>query len=118
MSPRVIVPELGFSSATISLPIVVLPQPDSPTSPKVVPAGTEKVTSDTAWTLPTLRCITPEVMGNSFTKLVIWSSGATPSAVSTATSTVRALTWRRPSAVTSSPAATTMARASRASRAS
>ena len=52
---RVTAPELGFSSATIILPMVVLPQPDSPTRPNVVPAGTEKDTSDTALTLATLR---------------------------------------------------------------
>src|SRR5437016_11101118 len=42
--PRVTAPELGRSSATIILPIVVLPHPDSPTRPKVVPVGTEKDT--------------------------------------------------------------------------
>ena len=103
-----IAPEFGFSSATISLPIVVLPHPDSPTRPNVVPAGTAKETSDTALTLPTLRCrIAPEVIGNSFTRLRSSSSGGTPSPFAAATSTFRSVTSRRPSAVTSSPAATT-----------
>ncbi len=35
----VMAPALGFSSATISLPIVVLPHPDSPTRPNVVRPG-------------------------------------------------------------------------------
>ena len=67
-----IAPEVGFSSATTSRPIVVLPQPDSPTRPNVSPSRTEKDTLETALTLPTLRCRTaPAVTGNSFTS---WST--------------------------------------------
>ena len=66
-----IAPEVGFSSATTSRPIVVLPQPDSPTRPNVSPSRTEKETSETALTLPILRCRTaPAVTGNSLTRLV------------------------------------------------
>ena len=105
--PSVTVPELGRSSATIILPIVVLPHPDSPTRPNVVPAGTEKETSDTAWTAATLRWrIAPEVIGYSFTRLRMSSSGAVPSPFATA-STACSVTARRPSGVTSRPAATT-----------
>ncbi len=68
-------PEFGFSSATISLPIVVLPQPDSPTSPNVSPALTVKETSETACTAPALRCrMAPEVTGYSLTRLRTSSS--------------------------------------------
>ena len=49
--------------------MVVFPQPDSPTSPKVSPWRTEKDTSETAFTEPIRRWMTaPEVTGNSFTK--------------------------------------------------
>ena len=44
------VPQSGFSTPTISLPSVVLPHPDSPTSPSVSPASTCSVTSETAFT--------------------------------------------------------------------
>jgi hypothetical protein len=62
-------PEVGFSSPTITLPIVVLPQPDSPTRPKVSPLEMVKLTSETALTDPIFRCITaPAVTGNSLTR--------------------------------------------------
>ena len=62
-------PAVARWSATISQPIVVLPQPDSPTRPNVSPRRTLKETSETAFTLPTFRCRTaPEVTGNSFTR--------------------------------------------------
>src|SRR5690606_34596839 len=48
----VIRPEVGVSSRTTIRPVVVLPQPDSPTRPSVRPAGSEKSTPSTAWTLP------------------------------------------------------------------
>ena len=50
-----ILPASGFSTPTTSLPSVVLPQPDSPTSPSVSPSSTCSVTSDTALTEATLR---------------------------------------------------------------
>ena len=51
--------------------MVVLPQPDSPTRPKVSPLRMENDTSETALTLPTLRwSTTPDVTGNSFTKSI------------------------------------------------
>ena len=65
-------PLVGRSRATTSRPIVVLPQPDSPTSPKVSPRRTEKETSDTALTVPIERCSTaPAVTSYSFST---WSS--------------------------------------------
>src|SRR5262245_41574840 len=61
-------PEFGCSSATTSFPIVVLPQPDSPTRPNVSPALTVNDTSETACTAPALRCkMAPAVIGYSLT---------------------------------------------------
>ena len=51
---KTIFPALGFISRIKSLPVVVLPQPDSPTSPIVSPAVTEKLIPSTAWTAPIL----------------------------------------------------------------
>ncbi len=45
---------MAFSSPTMRRPIVVLPHPDSPTSPNVSPSRRVKETSETAWTLPDL----------------------------------------------------------------
>src|SRR5215831_8104350 len=71
-------PALGRSSATTTRPIVVLPQPDSPTRPNVSPAATANETSETACTAATWRCkITPAVTGNSLTRLRTSSSGGT-----------------------------------------
>ena len=61
-------PLVGFSRPTISRPIVVLPHPDSPTSPKVEPWGSANDTSATAETCPIRRCSTaPEVTAKFFT---------------------------------------------------
>ncbi len=52
-SPRkLITPEVGCSSATTIRPIVVLPQPDSPTTPRVSPRLTSNDTPSTALTSP------------------------------------------------------------------
>src|SRR5439155_6331764 len=45
-------PAVGFSSARMSLDVVVLPQPDSPTRPSVAPAGMANETESTARTTP------------------------------------------------------------------
>ena len=47
---REIVPESGRSKPARHLATVVLPQPDSPTMPRVSPAATENETSSTAVT--------------------------------------------------------------------
>src|ERR1700744_1473367 len=65
---KVIRPASGFSMPTISLPSVVLPQPDSPTSPSASPTSTCRFTPDTALTELTLRWrIAPAVTGYSRT---------------------------------------------------
>ena len=65
-------------------PMVVLPHPDSPTSPKVSPLRIVKLTPETALTEPTCRRKTPPaITGNSFTRSVTSIRGApsgTPSA--------------------------------------
>src|SRR5262249_24614584 len=71
-------PALGRSSATTTRPIVVLPQPDSPTRPNVSPAATVNETLETACTAATWRCrINPAVTGNSLTRSRTSSSGGT-----------------------------------------
>ena len=61
---KLIAPPVGFSRPTTTLPIVVLPQPDSPTRPNVSPLRMVKVTSATALSEPTRRCSTaPLVIG-------------------------------------------------------
>ncbi len=48
--------------------VVVLPQPDSPTSPSVSPVRMSSDTPSTAWTVPMRRLNTaPFVSGNDFT---------------------------------------------------
>src|SRR5258708_6883716 len=47
-------------------PVVVLPQPDSPTRPSVSPLYTSKLMSSTALTAPTWRCSKPAVIGKYF----------------------------------------------------
>src|SRR5438132_4230036 len=50
-----IAPEVGLSCSRISLEVVVLPQPDSPITPSVSPAATQKSIPSTALTHPTFR---------------------------------------------------------------
>ena len=47
----------------MALPVVVLPEPDSPTRPYVCPCSMEKLTSSTALTLPISRLISPPRIG-------------------------------------------------------
>ena len=73
-------PESGRSSATTTRPMVVFPQPDSPTRPNVFPAATVNETLETACTAATLRCrIAPAVTGNSLTRSRTSSRGGTRS---------------------------------------
>src|ERR1022692_2809558 len=73
---KMIWPLVGSSSRVSSLPVVVFPQPDSPTSPSVSPELTEKLTPSTAWTAPTLcRKMMPRVTGKCLVSPVTSSSG-------------------------------------------
>src|SRR5215469_9985579 len=57
-------PAVGRSSRRMQRPVVVLPQPLSPTSPKVSPRRTVKSMPSTAFTSPTFRLTTtPSVTG-------------------------------------------------------
>src|SRR5215831_15081671 len=49
-------PPVGLSCRRISLDVVVLPQPDSPITPRVSPSAIAKSTPSTAFTQPILRC--------------------------------------------------------------
>src|SRR5215213_365792 len=69
-----ICPAVGSSSRVTSRPVVVLPQPDSPTSDSVSPWRTEKSTPSTAWTAATGRLNTPPRTGKCLTSPVTDSS--------------------------------------------
>ena len=59
-----IVPDVGRMSPTMARPSVVLPLPDSPTSPSVSAAASPRVMPSTACTCPTVRRNTaPRVIG-------------------------------------------------------
>src|SRR3982074_46250 len=71
-----IFPSVGSSSRVSSLPVVVLPQPDSPTSDSVSPRRTVKSRPSTACTAPCLRCNRPRRTGKYFCRPVTVSSSA------------------------------------------
>jgi hypothetical protein len=48
-------PDVGLCSCRMARPVVDLPQPDSPTTPRVSRASTCSETPVTAWTWPTTR---------------------------------------------------------------
>src|SRR4051794_34209443 len=56
---KLISPAVGSYSRVISRPVVVLPQPDSPTRPSDPPLASVNETPSTAWTCATVRRITP-----------------------------------------------------------
>src|SRR2546425_1782967 len=63
-------PLVGSISRKITRPVVVFPEPDSPTSPRVSPRRIANETPSTAFTAPTWRCtMNPLVMGKYFTNL-------------------------------------------------
>ena len=62
-------PAIGRTRFRISMIVVVLPQPDSPTSPSVSPSRMSKLMPSTACTVPTRRrSSAPFVSGYSFTR--------------------------------------------------
>src|SRR6266566_1024862 len=69
-------PEVGSMRRRMQRPVVDLPQPDSPTSPKVSPASSSKLTSLTAYTCSTPREKTPPPMTKFFTRFFTRSSGS------------------------------------------
>ena len=75
---KMISPSVGSSSRTMVRPSVDLPHPDSPTSPSVSPSRTAKLTSSTACTFATARCMTPWRIGKYFLTWRTSSSGVSP----------------------------------------
>src|SRR6185436_18555810 len=71
---KVIVPPLGSVSRTRQRPRLVLPQPDSPTSPTVSPSSTSRLTPSIALTYSRPRRSSPLWTGKYFFKLRISSS--------------------------------------------
>src|SRR5215467_13680905 len=69
-------PEVGSMSRRMQRPVVDLPHPDSPTSPKVSPALSSKLTPLTACTRSTSREKTPPLMTKFFTRSFTRSSGS------------------------------------------
>ncbi len=72
---KTIWPSVGSSSRTMVRPSVDFPQPDSPTSPRVSPSRTTKLTSSTACTRATSRCRTPLRIGKYFLTCRTWRRG-------------------------------------------
>src|SRR5579864_8038975 len=71
-----ILPAVGAMSLMAVRPSVDLPQPDSPTSPRVSPVLISRSTPSTACTCPTVRCSTPDATGNQTFRSVIETNGS------------------------------------------
>src|SRR5712671_5783189 len=69
-------PDVGSMSRRMQRPVVDLPQPDSPTSPKVSPASSSKLTPLTACTCSSPREKTPRLMTKFFTRFFTRSNGS------------------------------------------
>ena len=65
---KMILPAVGSVSLISVRESVVLPQPDSPTSPSVSPAWIERSTPSTAWICPTVRLKIPARIGKYLTR--------------------------------------------------
>jgi hypothetical protein len=63
-------PAVGSISRRMQRPVVVLPQPLSPTSPSTSPSRTENDTPSTARTWPTVRDSSPLRIGKYFLRSV------------------------------------------------
>ncbi len=61
-------PEVGSIRRRMQRPVVLLPQPDSPTTPSVSPAARSKLTPLTACTLSTSRPSQPPLIGKRLTR--------------------------------------------------
>jgi len=65
---KTILPAVGSVSLISVRERVVLPQPDSPTSPSVSPALIDRSTPSTAWMWPTVRLRIPARIGKYLTR--------------------------------------------------
>src|SRR5712691_1542153 len=70
-----IVPDVGSSRRITQLPTVVLPLPDSPTSPSISPGASEKLTPSTACTVPPPAVNRPPAW-KCFFRSMTWRSGS------------------------------------------
>src|SRR5215470_8989658 len=68
-------PPVGRSSSSTILAVVVLPQPDSPTTPRVRPGSIENEMSSTARTTATSREIRPRLTGKCLTRFLASRTG-------------------------------------------
>src|SRR3989442_3806069 len=68
-------PSVGSIKRSTLRPVVVFPQPLSPTRPSTSPSFTENDTPSTARTYPTVRDITPFLIGKYFFKFSTSSNG-------------------------------------------
>src|SRR5213593_3000054 len=73
-------PSVGSIRRRMQRPVVVFPQPLSPTSPSTSPAWTSKLTPSTALTCPTVRESSPFLIGKCFFRPSTRSSGSATSA--------------------------------------
>src|SRR6185503_16460891 len=69
-------PEVGSTRRRMQRPVVVLPQPLSPTSPSTSPAWTSNDTPSTARTWPTRRENSPRRIGKCLRRSRTWRSGS------------------------------------------
>ena len=70
------VPPVMVSSRRRQRPRVDLPQPDSPTTPKISPLFTVRVTPPTAWRVLGFSPSFLEATGKFFTRSVAWITGS------------------------------------------
>src|SRR3989454_1163785 len=69
------IPPVGCSRSSTIFPVVVLPHPDSPTSPSVLPGSMEKEMSSTARTTATWREKIPRFTGKCLTRFLASRTG-------------------------------------------
>src|SRR5258708_27814588 len=69
-------PEVGSIRRSTQRPVVDLPQPDSPTSPRVSPRSMWKSIPSTAWTLPAWRPNKPPLSGKFLVRFQTLSNGS------------------------------------------
>ena len=66
MPSKVTEPDVASMRRSTARPVVDLPQPLSPTRPRVSPFSTAKLTPSTAYTVPVWRLRTPDLIGKCF----------------------------------------------------
>ena len=91
------IPPVGRSSSSTIFAVVVLPQPDSPTSPRVLPGSIENEMSSTARTTATWREKMPRFTGKCLTRFLASRTGPaiglSPSPAFTGADSQQRLVW-------------------------